>query len=890
MASPAEIAGSASGPRVWHAASVPDVAVAVSTDPDRGLTPAEAAARLRRIGPNELVARRREPWWAEAVEALTEPLVLLLIGVGLLYGVLGELRDAITILFVIVAVAAVEVANEGRAKRAIAALRDLSSPTATLLRNGRAVEVPAAELVPGDLVLLHSGDRVPADLRLVESAALRIDESSLTGESVPSAKEAGRVLPGETELGDRRNMAYAGTVVAAGKGRGVAVATGRSTELGRVAGLAESTREPRTPLQQQMRELSGWLLWLALGFSLLVPLLGVLVARQPLQQMLLTGLSLAFATIPEELPILIAIVLGIGAYRLSQEKAIVKRLRAAETLGSVSAIGTDKTGTLTENRMQVARVLAQDARRLLTLGVLANDAQLSTQEDGAGFLGDPMEVALLEAARREGVSPWEVRRRVAVLEEHPFDDRRRRMSVLFQRDGTRWVAVKGAPEAVLAACSSELVGAALPLEELRRRDLLVAAKGMAAEGLRVLAFAERRLDSDDAGDSGSVLGPGSAVLMSVEQAESQLTFVGLVGLEDPPRAEVPGAVATLQAAGVRVLMLTGDHPATARTIARQVGIPTEPVVVGREMEQLSEGELRDAVGRVSIFARITPEHKLRVVQALAARGEVVAVTGDGVNDAPALREAAIGVAMGQTGTDVAREAADLVLMDDDFATVTSAVREGRKLYENLHKAIRYYLAAKVALIAGSLVAVLAQLPVPFAPVQIIVMELFMDLGASTTFVAERPEGDVMARPPRDPKQPFMDGAMQFGIFAGGLSLAAAVVAAYLWTLSQGLGLVEAQTAAFATWMIGHLALAAHMRSERQPLLRLGLLSNGPYLLWAAGALALLALGIAVPFFQGILHLAPLTASTWAVCLAAGLLAPSWWEVVKTARWRGRSHS
>ncbi len=318
----------------------------MEADPHGGLTTEQAGARLHLFGPNELVSPRHEPWWEEEVEALTEPLVLLLIGVAVLYGVLGELRDAVTILFVVLTVAAVEVINEGRAKRAIASLRSLSSPTATALRGGRAAQVPSLALVLGDLVLLHAGDRVPADLRLVETVALRIDESSLTGESAPVVKEAGAVLPPATELGDRRNMAYAGTVVFAGKGRGVVVATGRATELGRVAGLTGAAREPRTPLQLQMRELSGWLLWLALGFSLLVPLLGVALAHQPLQQMLLTGLSLAFATIPEELPILITIVLGIGAYRLSQEKAVVKRLRAAETLGSVSAIGTDKTGPL----------------------------------------------------------------------------------------------------------------------------------------------------------------------------------------------------------------------------------------------------------------------------------------------------------------------------------------------------------------------------------------------------------------------------------------------------------------------------------------------------------------------------------------------------------------
>lgn len=867
-------------PSPWHALAARDVLLGLGTDPERGLDSALATRRLQEVGPNQLHRPRPEPWWEEAAEALTEPLILLLMGVGILYALLGEVADAVTIFLVILAVAGVEVVNEGRAKRAIAALRALGSPNAYILRDGRAERVPTADLVPGDLVLLGPGERVPADLRLLESAALRIDESSLTGESAPVAKSADPVLPVETELAERRNMVYAGTAVVAGRGRGVVVATARDTEVGRIAALAEEAREPRTPLQRQMRELSGWLLWLALGFSLLVPLLGALVVGQPLQQMLLTGLSLAFATVPEELPILITIVLGLGAYHLSRRRAIVKRLRAAETLGSVSAVGTDKTGTLTENRMRVARVVVDEGEtektnavsRLLAVGALASDAQMAPGDGRVEFLGDPTEVALLAAAEEGGISVRELRGQVEVLEEYPFDDPRKRMAVVYRREGERRVAAKGAPESILAVCSTLMVGGeTMPLEERHRRALSRAVEEMAAEGLRVLAFAERRLDPEER--------------LQPENVEADLTLVGLAGLEDPPRPEVPAAVAALKAAGVRVLMLTGDHPETARAIARRVGIPADRVAIGREVERLSEEELREMVREVFLFARITPEHKLRVVRALAARGDVVAVTGDGVNDAPALREAAIGVAMGQTGSDVAREAADLILVDDNFATVATAVEDGRRLYENLRKGVRYYLAAKVALIGSSLSVVLAQLPVPFAPVQIIVMELFMDLVASTTFVAERPEEDVMARPPRDPRQPFVDGSMRWGVLAGGLSLAAAVVLAYLWGWSQGLGAAVAQTMAFATWMAGHLALAAHMRSERQPLLRLGLFSNRAFLVWAVGVLLLVALGVSIPFLRERLHLALLPMEGWLVVLGAGLLAPAWWEAVKWARWR-----
>jgi P-type Ca2+ transporter type 2C len=862
----------------WHARSAAEVAQALGTDPDRGLSSAEAVQRLAQHGPNLLAEERREPRWTELVESLTEPLQLLLIAVGVIYALLGELEDALTILAVILTVAIVEALSEARARGAIAALRTLSAPTATVLREGTAVEIAAAEVVPGDVVLLEAGDRVVADLRLVETVALRLDESSLTGESVPVAKDAAAAPPPETELDDRRTMAFAGTTLTAGKGRGLVVATGRTTELGRIAGLTESARDPGTPLQVQMKQLAGWLVWVALASSLLVPVLGVFVAGRPVQEMLLTGLTLAFATIPEELPILITIVLGLGAYRLAQEGAIVKRLRAAEALGSVSTIGTDKTGTLTENRMRLAEVFVPDgttqplpgessptaASRVLEIAVLASDAQAQHRDGRVDFVGDPTETALLAAAEDSGLTVATVRSAAHILEEYPFDDARGCLSVVVEREGQRWLLLKGAPESVLAICSRE--GQAAALDQARQ-----GAEAMAARGLRVLGFAERRLT------------PQEPLPEDAAAVEHDLVFVGLAGLADPPRPEVPAAVAALKAAGVRVLMLTGDHPATARAIAEKVGIDAAQVLRARDLDQFSEVELRQVVADTSLFARITPEHKLRLVRALQERGDVVAVTGDGVNDGPALREAAVGVAMGKAGTDVAREAADLVLADDNFATVTTAVRGGRTLYANLRKAVRYYLAAKVALVTASLVAVAAHLPVPFEPVQIIVLELFMDLGASTTFVSEPPEEDLMARPPRDPRRAFMDHPMQVGILAGGLSLAAAVVVPYLWAWRQGGDLVQAQTAAFVAWMLGHLVLAAHLRAERQPLLRTNPLGNRPFLVWAAAAVALVALGLGVPSIEARLHLAPLTASTWAVALASAVLFPSWCEAWKWAR-------
>ncbi len=870
----------------WHDRSSDQIVSALATDPARGLSPAEAASRLEQSGPNQLRPARAEPWWEEALESIREPLQLLLLVIGVVYFLIGEIEDAITIVVVILAVTTVEVFNELRAKRAVATLSSLGAPAATVIRDGIPAKVPANELVGGDLIVLGPGDRVPADIRLLDSAALRVDESSLTGESVPVAKDVGALLSGDTELGDRATMVHAGTLVTAGKAKGVVVATGQATELGRIAGLTEEARELPTPLQRAMRQLSGWLVWAALGISVVVPLFGVLLAGLAVEDMLLTGLTLAFATIPEELPILITIVLGIGSFKLARRGAIVKRLQAAETLGSVSVVATDKTGTLTENRMRLAEVFVEGepmapgaalrtptGRRLIQMAVLASDAQTTRSNGHVEFIGDPTEAALLAAAEVAGLGVDDIRARYKILEEHPFDDDRKRMSVVAEGltgpDGDRVLAVKGAPESVLAECAVSH-GQADDGDQAGRDAIQARADEMASRGLRVLAVAERTLGPDERSDRPAA------------DAETALTFLGLVGLEDPPRPEAAAAVASLQAAGIRVLMLTGDHPTTAAAIAEQVGIDGGQAIRGRDLDGLTETDLTRAANEHSVFARITPEHKLRIVRALQAQGEVVAVTGDGVNDAPALREAAIGVAMGQKGTDVAREAADIVLADDNLATITAAVRAGRTLYANLRKAVRFYLAVKVALVSASLAAVLLRLPVPFEPVQIILMELFMDIGASMTFVTEPPEEDVMARPPRDPRLPFMDRSMQFGILAGGLSLGAAVLVAYLFATAQGLGQAQAQTAAFAAWMLGHVVLAAHMRTERVSIVR-SLLSNRAFLVWAAAAVLIVVVGLALPFLRQRLHLEQLPASVWLVVIGAALVLPSWWEPWK--RWR-----
>ena len=864
----------------WHALDAGAVATELGSDLSAGISSAEAATRLVAQGPNTVATRDEEPWWREVLESLAEPLQLLLMAVAGVYFWLGERNDALVILGVILVVVAIEVFSELRAKRAVASLSLLSAPNATLVRQGQPQDVPALDLVPGDLVLLFAGDRVAADLRLIETSGLRVDESSLTGESVPVLKRADAAVDATAELGDQTTMAYAGTLVTGGKGRGLVVATGRSTELGRIAGLVEQARESRTPLQQSLRQLSGWLLWVAVGFSLLVPALGVLVADRPVKEMVLVGLTLAFATIPEELPILITMVLGLGAYQLSKRHAIVRRLKAAETLGSVTVVATDKTGTLTENRMRLVEAYLGEQKmsahaaasttigqRALLVGALANDAQLTVSGDGPNFIGDPTETALLAAARDGGIDLEKLRREVVVVDEFPFTDDHKRMSVLVREGAGFVLAAKGSPESILAVCSTMVAqGQPIELDAVARGKVLEVAESMAARGLRVLALGEKTLASADIGS------------LSSEEAEGDLLLLGLVGLEDPPRPQAAAAVRALNGAGVRVVMITGDHPATASAIARQVGIDTSRAPVrGAELEQADDAGFARLARKASVFARTSPEQKLRIVRALQTDGEVVAVTGDGVNDAPALREATIGVAMGRSGTDVARESADLIVADDNFATVAEAVRTGRVLYANLRKAVRYYLAAKVALVLASLAAVLMKLPVPFEPVQIIIMELFMDLGASLTFAVEPPEDDLMSLPPRDQKRRFMDGSMQLGIALGGVSLGAAVLVGYLGALHLGADVAQARTAAFGAWMLGHVVLAAHMRAERQPLFSGALLANKAFLVWAAAAVGLVVATGLQPALGTYLHLVAPAAPVWWLVVVAALVIPSWWE-------------
>jgi P-type Ca2+ transporter type 2C len=822
-----------------------------------GLGLDEVLARRATHGWNKLPEKAPDPLWRELLEALAEPLQLLLVAVGVLYAVFGELRDALVILAVIVTVAFVESATEWRAGRAIRALGELAAPRAVVRRGGVVSEVAPAELVPGDVLLLTAGSRVPADVRLTETEGVAVDESLVTGESQPVVHNQGA---GSDEL-------MAGTHVVRGNAIAVVTRTGADSTLGRIASLVAQEPEPRTPLQRQLGQLAKVLLVAAIAVSAIVPAIGVL-AGEPLKDMVLTGLTLAFATIPEELPILVVVVLGLGSLALARQGAIVRRLIAAETLGAVTVVCTDKTGTLTENRMAVERVIpaaelsgeaatGDAGRQVVEFARLASEPP---SIDDSRFI-DPVDTAIWQAADT-AVVPGEVRR-------YGFDDRLRLASTAF-RVADRWMlATKGAPEAIVdRTVASRRNGGASPIDDAWRRRVLSAAEMAAEAGQRVLAVASRQI-ADGAGER--------------EALESDLVFEGLLVLSDPIRKGVPEAVAELQGAGVSVSMVTGDQAATAVAVARQIGLGGRALSAA-EMGEITDSELARIAGDGAVFTRTRPEDKLRIARALEAAGEVVAMTGDGVNDAPALKAAAIGVAMGRGGSDVARETADLILTDDNFTTLARAVGQGRRLFENLRKAVRYYLAVKVALVTVSFIAAVAGLPLPFAPVQIVILELFMDLGASVAFVNLPAEADEMKRPPRDPRAPFLDRRMAAGIFAGGLTLAAATGAAYLIGLRSG-GVKSGRTLAMATWMTCHAVLGVIMGWERRPVALQDLAANPAMVGWVTAALLFAGALLTVAPLQLAMHAGVVDARSGVIAIFIAIVAPLWMEALKHVRRR-----
>jgi Ca2+-transporting ATPase len=760
-----------------------------------GLTTEEAVARSRQFGPNLIFKPAEISFWKIAGHEVTEPMILLLLVVGFFYSVWGKLEDAITIFVVICLLVLAEVYNEFRAKKAIASLEKIAAPKTKMLRDGAIREIDSEEAVPDDILVLTPGTKIAADAIVKSSIGLQVDESALTGESFPQDKNVG-------------DEVYAGTVVTSGEGQAEIFVIGKNTRLGKISAALKEVRPPRTALQLAMKSLAGKLVYLAIFFSVFIPVVGILQGRD-IKVMVLTGLSLSFATIPEELPIIITMVLGLGAFTLSKNKFLVKRIKAAETLGNATVIVSDKTGTITENQMKIASLYPGNEREIIEKAFCSiSQYALSPIEQ---VIRNKAEELKIEKACPEA------------LRQRDFGNGRKTKSIIRKNQNECELFAVGAPEEIFMSC----LGITADIrEELVRQT---------SKGRRVIAVAYKKIARDKMG-------------LDMVELEKDMDFVGLVSLEDPPKNGVKETILKAAGSGIRTIMVTGDHPSTARYIAREVGISSggDTVLSGEDINNLSDEELQETVKVVSVFARATPEHKYRIVKALQKNGEVVAVTGDGINDALALKTADIGIAMGIRGTDVAKEAAEVVLSDDNFITITQGIYEGRKFFDNLQKGIKYYLSVKVALILIFLFPVFLGIPMPLAPIQIILLELFMDLAASAGFVAEPAEKNIYSRPPRNPRENIFNSRVIADIFIKGAILFIAVTSAYFYARYQNSGIVYAQTFAFSAWIFGHIILAFISRSDKESVFSLGIFRNKIIDLWAASAIGFLVLGIYVP--------------------------------------------
>jgi Ca2+-transporting ATPase len=821
--------------KAWHCAGIVEVMEVLATGP-AGLSAVEAARRLARYGRNELPEKRRKGPLAMLAGQFADFLILVLLAASIVAMFIGDMVDVLAILAIVILNAVIGFFQEYRAERAMAALRRMAGQSATVVRDGAPQAAGAAELVPGDLILLEAGNVVPADVRLVEVAGLQLDEAALTGESLPMAKVTVPLADPEAPLGDRCNLAYKGTIVCAGRGRGVVIATGLATELGKIAAMLQATGEPATPLQRRLSAFGQRLGLVILAICGVVFLFGYL-RGEPLLLMLLTAISLAVAAIPEALPAVVTISLALGAAKMARHNALVRRLPAVETLGSVTYICTDKTGTLTENRMAVLEVFWQGrqytagqlpaaADGLLTAAALNSDALLAA--DGTGS-GDPTELAFARFTRGHGYRREELELHHPRIGELPFDASRRCMTTIHQGDADLFSVTKGAVEVVLER--STLV-AGTP----QWRELLTAGEEMAGRGLRVLAVASRRW---------SVL-PAEITPATVETG---LTVLGLVAMQDPPRAEAREAVRLCRTAGIVPVMITGDHPVTASNIGQQLGLMDDgraAVLTGQELSALSAHELARRVTEVRVYARVAPEQKLQIVTALQERGEFVAMTGDGVNDAPALQRADIGVAMGITGTDVAKESADLILLDDNFATIVQAVREGRRIYANILKFITYSITANCGTLVAVCCAPLLGMPLPLIPVQILWLNLLTDSLPGLALAMEPAEPGTMSHPPIRPEEGvFADGRGMY-VAVGGVVIGAAVLGLEWYAIRHGMAW---QTMLFTFLVMNRVAVAYSNRSFRLGLFRLGLLANRPLLAAIAIVVALQLAAVYLPALQ-----------------------------------------
>jgi len=860
----------------WHCLSAQQAAHDLATDTQAGLSDDEALKRLSQYGPNAIREQAQRSILRTLLAQFTDFMILVLIGAAVVSGFIGDVADTIAIIVIVVLNAVIGFVQEFRAQRAIAALRKLAAVNAQVVRNGQTRQIPAEELVPGDVVDLEAGNIVPADLRLIETAHCKINEAALTGESQTTDKHTQPLDAPDLALGEQTNMAFKGTIMTYGRARALVAATGMQTEIGRIAALLEGDGDAQTPLQKRLARFGKRLALAILAICALVFAVGLLRGEPPLL-MFLTAVSLAVAAIPEALPAVVTISLAFGAHRMVRENALIRRLPAVETLGSVTWICSDKTGTLTQNRMRVAELYAnakpvpaeglpregEPWASLLRAMALSNDAQAKGEDE---IVGDPTEVALFQTAAHAGYRKSQLETDWPRVMEVPFDSERKRMTTVHGHAGSFSAFTKGGPETVIPLCRNMLT--AQGVTAIDPDALLGEADRMAAAGLRVLAIACRDWPqlpaSDDAG-----------------HLEHDLTLLGLTGLHDPPRAEAEEAIQLCKTAGIIPVMITGDHPATARAIATSLHILEDGgrVVTGQELATISDTDLAKQVRDIRVYARVDPAQKIRIVRALQDEGESVAMTGDGVNDAPALKRADIGIAMGKGGTDVAREASSLVLLDDNFATIVSAVRAGRRIYDNIRKFIRYTMTSNSGEILTIVLAPLLGLPIPLLPIHILWVNLVTDGLPGLALASEPAEKNVMKRPPRPPQEGVFSSGMWQHMLWVGLLMAGVSLTVQAYALH--IGSAHWQTMVFTVLTLSQVGQVMALRSEDQSLFSLGLFTNKPLLGAVVLTFLLQMATIYVPYLNPVFKTTPLSAGELLLCLAASSVV---FLAVEASKW------